>query len=305
MDKNLWPQSIDHSEVVAGSTLLSLVGLTLGRPKAPIGGVSTETTAALRSSAQEMRQILTNESLIPTETQMKKIGWERVAPPAKDVVWKLPPGREVLSRINAYPPALFGKPGLIEENLWRNTDGTVFHADPNANPKQYKLRTEFSLAEMRLATPNVFTSEEVKLANRLAETHNEMKQLSNLETKLAQNSVLHLKDLQPHSIGSYRANRHNLVLDRARNELIAPAEAYTRATRNAWKSVGSLLGSQVLNYHLDRKFFEDDPISIRTTIVDGASPLVAMTRLHWSAKAAVMVGSHLSSRWLDAYSSRK
>ena len=266
--------------------------------------------------------MLTHNVLIPTEQAMSRLGWQRVCAGAssgplnipvfasEQIAWRVPPGREVLFRNGFdaggnYVEVLHGKQGLPAKGaLWRNADGYVFHADPVASADLYRLRTELSTAEMRAGTTNgVLTPREIRLVNRLTAAEQEMQRLSYLESQLARNPVMHLRALQPHGSASgtllgepSMVRRHNTALATARREITA------QATPNVWKSAGSLVGSQVLNYHLDREFFRDAPISIRTSVVDGVSPLVVMTRLHWSAKVAVIVGSHVYSRWLDAAS---
>lgn len=316
-NKKLPERYTEHSAVVAGGSLLSLLGLCVNRPTPPDFMLKPETTAALRTSTHEMRQMLTHNVVIPTEQAMSRLGWQRVSGSAfEEVAWRVPPGREILLRtgFDNSVAGLHGKQGLpSKSSLWRNVDGSVFFANPAHHPSRYKLITELSSTEMRAGTTNgVLTPREGRLVNRLAAAEQELQRLSYLEAQLARNSVVHLQALQPHGSASGTSlgepsvvGRHNTVLATARNEMLAPEEAYSKATRNAWKNAGILVCSQVANHHLDREFFHDARISVRTSVIDGASPLIAMTRLHWSAKAAVMVGSHLSSRWFDAEASRK
>lgn len=277
--------------------------------------VSPETANALRSSSQEMRNAIRTSMLSPSEHALQELGWKRWVGNSSQL-WQVPKGREMLGIVDATSPQIYGKVGLQPQHapVWRDATGNVFRADPNLHPERYRLERMLTKGELASAQLNgALTTAESHHFRTIDAAQREMQALVDLDKKLSTTGTtrLSLKDLPAerglcaiHSINNTLHSQHQHALKIARQEVTAGTEAYRQYRGYAVGGLGTLFGTKVINDRLEA-LFNDAPTSTRTYVIDGLSPLVALSRAHWAGKSVAIVGGHLISRHYDEKDSKK
>jgi hypothetical protein len=273
--------------------------------------ISPDTAEKLKNTAQQSRHAIRSSVLSLSEEALHELGWKRwVTPGSSYTVWQVPKGREMLSVIGTRSPQLYGRLDLSQtEPIWRNANGSLFYADPALHPSKYRLERMLTSRELASAHANgALNLAECHFFRNITSAEKEMQALLDLEKKLGTGANrLTLKDLAGNrglseliSVEKHILSQHNCALQNAREEVTAGREAYRQYRGYAFTGVGTLIGTKVVNERVDDTFFKGAPLSTRTYLIDGVSPLVALSRAHWAGKTAAIVGGHFASRHYDA-----
>lgn len=142
----------------------------------------------------------------------------------------------------------------------------------------------------------------------LANSNGEFERLTNLEKRVYQpfspsDSLLKPTLYEQHA-AKHTYQQFDFALTQARNEVQAQSQVFQKALRESRINIGVLVGSEGVNIAMNNFVFDKTPMSVHSHIVNGASPLVALTRLSWQAKLGLIVGSQLTSRSIDYYQAK-
>ncbi len=308
-------RNLDTGLKLSGSAL-SLLGILGSRQMAPAGQLSSASADAIRASSADLRGTLVERVLLPAEQEMRGLGWQRIAKESNEVLWQAPANRPLLRDTNG---AVYGQRGLPpNSDMWRNADGTVFHSRTGPFQRERVLVTQLTDDNMRsAANHNALKTNEVQAYQRLTEGTREVQQLRAVESSLHQTGLKpnegllaprrSLEGVPSRNVAAVETAlaKHNQALQAGSSELTLARQGYQRSNREALGSVGALLGAQAVNYAVDKYAFKDTPVSLRTSIADGLSPLVAVTSMHWSLKVGAIVGTHVAARVWDEWEARK
>lgn len=278
--------------------------------------LSEATSSAVKKTAQELRHNLCQTVLMPAEKSVSELGWKRLVSPSGYNFWQVPDGRQMLSVATTDGSSkIYGKQGLSQTApVWRDANGSVFRADHVIHPEKYSLPIVLSKSDIASAHTNgALTALESRHFSEITASEKEMQALVDMEKRLERSRYFTPKQFAEYaqltSVPGGEANQllhqHQQALKTAKSELLAGADALRGTRRYAVSSFGTLIGTGIVNDGIDQHFFKDAQSSMRTHVIDGVSPLVALTRAHWAGKAATIVGAHFASRHYDADQSKR
>lgn len=288
--------------------------------------LSYETTTSINRSAENLRNTLINDVLIPTENSLGRLGWHRdlSASPGARADWISPNNRMFFENNRGHVLAV--RPEL--PNMVRATDGRVYnvaHQISRPLPSNQAVEYSFldgpwcstnSLSDSQMTAANrsgSLTAAESRLWNAYSHSNDTLKTLNALENtihpplrakthpQLKSSSPMLKEVVLPFERNSGLTNalgQHNESLALARAELSQAETRFSEATI-AKLDTACVLGAQFLNYGIDRSFFRDVPTSFRTVAIDLISPCVAFTNMSPISKLGAIVGSHFLARRLD------